>query len=163
MLEDEDQAQKVDTRSEAQKQRDEKFWAARKARAWKPGQSGNPKGRPKGSGKAKVKTVSEVAQLHAKKAIQAIVEVLQNPKSAPSVRLAAANSLLDRAIGKPKQSMEVDAKAEQVLSIRDLHLQALIDINAKALKQEKTKAIGKGNDVIDVTPSEVKQEEELDR
>lgn len=67
---------------------------------WKPGQSGNPNGRPKLDAKVK-----ELARTHAAKAFQKIVELMDSPQ--PTVALAAAQEILNRAYGKAPQSLEV--------------------------------------------------------
>jgi len=60
------------------------------------GQSGNPGGRPK-----VVAEVKELAREHTAEAIQTLVSIMNNPKSAPAARVSAANALLDRGYGKP--------------------------------------------------------------
>ena len=62
------------------------------------GQSGNPGGRPK-----VLAEVKELAREHTGEAIQTLVSIMTNPKSAPAARVSAANSLLDRGHGKPPQ------------------------------------------------------------
>lgn len=64
---------------------------------FKPGQSGNPGGKPSASAE-----VRELARQHTEAAIRALVEALGDPKQ----RVAAATALLDRAFGKPKQEVE---------------------------------------------------------
>ncbi len=69
---------------------------------WKPGQSGNPKGRPK--------TPDEVRQ-KLKDALSDAVDVLiQLSKTADkdSVRYQAAQDLVDRVLGKPTQPLDID-------------------------------------------------------
>jgi Family of unknown function (DUF5681) len=62
------------------------------------GQSGNPGGRPK-----VVAQVRELAREHTAEAIQTLVSIMTDPKSAPAARVSAANALLDRGYGKPPQ------------------------------------------------------------
>jgi hypothetical protein len=63
-------------------------------RPFKPGQSGNPSGRPKDIGR-----VRELARGHTEDAIRALVEALNDPKT----KVHAATALLDRGWGKPPQ------------------------------------------------------------
>lgn len=67
---------------------------------FKPGQSGNPGGRPK-----HVTHVRELARKYTEEAIEALVDVCRSSKS-DSARVAAATSLLDRGYGKPLQPVE---------------------------------------------------------
>ena len=61
-------------------------------RPFEKGQSGNPGGRPK-----VVAEVNELARAHTAEAIETLVSIMTNPKSAPAGRiLRAANALLDR-------------------------------------------------------------------
>lgn len=64
------------------------------------GQSGNPSGRAK-----KVKAVVEEAEKNAEKALKRLARMIDSDDE--KVALAACQAILDRAIGKPKQSMEV--------------------------------------------------------
>ena len=65
---------------------------------FKKGQSGNPGGRPK-----IVAEVKELARAHTAEAIQTLVSIMNDRKSAPAARVSAANALLDRGYGKPPQ------------------------------------------------------------
>src|SRR5687767_13480411 len=67
--------------------------------SFKPGESGNPSGRPKVVGE-----VQALARKHTTKAIAVIARVMRDPKCDPRARVAAANALLDRGYGKPAQS-----------------------------------------------------------
>jgi hypothetical protein len=58
---------------------------------FKPGVSGNPTGRPKG--------IAALAKEQAGKCVEVLTKALANPDE--RVAIAAANSLLDRAYGKP--------------------------------------------------------------
>ena len=62
------------------------------------GQSGNPGGRPK-----VVAEIKELAREHTAEAIETLVSIMNDAKSAPAARVSAANSLLDRGYGKPPQ------------------------------------------------------------
>lgn len=68
---------------------------------FKPGQSGNPSGRPK-----KNRDLERTAEAYVSDAVKVLADALKDDD--PKVRIAAANALLDRARGKPKQSVEVE-------------------------------------------------------
>lgn len=68
--------------------------------AWKPGQSGNPNGRPK-----KVVDVAALARDSSTRAMERLAKLVDSDDD--RVALQAAIAVLDRAVGKPKQAMEV--------------------------------------------------------
>jgi len=72
---------------------------------FKPGKSGNPGGRP-----AVAKEVRAQAMQHSAEAIEVLVKLMRNEKAPPAARAAAANAVLDRAVGKPESSL--NAKIE---------------------------------------------------
>jgi Family of unknown function (DUF5681) len=69
------------------------------------GQSGNPHGRPRGQLRA-IANLALEARKHSLVALKTIVEICKNGET-ETVRLAAANSLLDRGFGRPTQSIEL--------------------------------------------------------
>lgn len=69
-----------------------------------PGQSGNPNGRPK-----KVQQVVDKAQANADKALTKLVKLIDSDDD--RVALQAAQAVLDRAVGKPKQTIEDGRKS----------------------------------------------------
>jgi hypothetical protein len=74
----------------------------RPAHLFKPGQSGNPGGRPK-----EVMAVRELARRHTADAVRALVEIARNKKAQPAARVAAANAILDRGYGRVEQNLNV--------------------------------------------------------
>jgi hypothetical protein len=91
-------------------------------RGFRPGQSGNPGGRPR-------QDVTELARAHTADAILALVEALKRPKEA----VPAAVALLDRGWGRPKQTIETDQSTSPIL----LHLLA-----ARAVSQQLMDTLG---------------------
>ena len=70
---------------------------------FKPGHSGNPSGRPKIAAE-----VRALAQEHSAEAIELLVEIMRNKNAAVTSRTAAANAILDRAIGRPEFSGKIE-------------------------------------------------------
>ena len=68
---------------------------------FKPGESGNPGGRPK-----EVAEVKELARSHGPEAIEKLAAVMRSDNTKAAV--AAAIALLDRGYGKPVQAFGVD-------------------------------------------------------
>lgn len=67
------------------------------------GKSGNPTGRPKA-----LKEVVELARSHTTTAIEALARIASSQTSPESAVVSAANSLLDRAWGKPKDTVSLE-------------------------------------------------------
>lgn len=93
----------------------------RHAGMFKPGQSGNPNGRPKVA-----ITIRDKAREHTEAAINTLVEIMNDPKSTKAARIQASLALLDRGWGKPPQYNESEirmgslANSEPTVSPMDL-------------------------------------------
>lgn len=80
-----------------------------KAKGWanltpmKPGETRNPRGRPK-----KDLDLAAMAQAHAKKAVETLVEVMSDVGATPSARVAAASEILDRGFGSAPKSLDIN-------------------------------------------------------
>jgi uncharacterized protein DUF5681 len=74
---------------------------------WAKGVSGNPGGRPKGEG-----DIRTLAQLHTASAINRLVKVMNDDTAAPSAQVAAATALLDRAWGRPAQTIRASIESD---------------------------------------------------
>jgi hypothetical protein len=68
--------------------------------AWQPGQSGNPKGRPSIKGE-----VETLARTYTVEAIETLADLMRNGAS-DNVRMSAANALLNRGWGLPRQAID---------------------------------------------------------
>lgn len=91
---------------------------------WKPGQTGNPNGRPK-----KVQQIIDRAQEHAEAALDALIELVNSEDE--RVKLQAATALLDRGLGKPKQTVEDVTSKTEVSDYTVDELRALAGMGSK--------------------------------
>ena len=85
---------------------------APEAGKFKKGQSGNPGGRQKA-----LREVEELARKYSVKAIEGLVEIAENANAAAAARIAAWNAILDRAVGKPKQAVEVSGEDGEPIAV----------------------------------------------
>ena len=83
------------------------------------GKSGNPGGRPKTIG-----YVRELASQQTESAIRTLAEICGREDLPPAARVAAANSLLDRAYGRPESTSTVNVNR----TARELSTDELIQI-----------------------------------
>lgn len=87
--------------------------------AWVKGQSGNPSGRPKIP-----EDVRELAKAHTREAILTQVEIMRDGDAPPAARVAASNAILDRAWGKPAQTINANVR-RSLADITDAELAAI--------------------------------------
>lgn len=90
--------------------------------AWKPGQSGNPKGRA-----PPAVDIGELARKHGPRCIDVVARLLVDKDR--KLRLAAAVALLDRGFGRPLQSMAVSGS-----TAIELHLVAARMVSGQILE-----------------------------
>lgn len=77
-------------------------------------------GRPKGARTKATADIREAAQQYTEQALATLVEVMNSSEHPAAARVSAANALLDRGYGKPKQSLDVDVEAEVTTSVRKI-------------------------------------------
>jgi Family of unknown function (DUF5681) len=87
---------------------------------WKPGQSGNPSGRPK-----VIQVVRDLAREHTPEAIDTLAEIMTDEKAPHAQRIAAAAEILDRGWGKPMQTVEGNVGNTLEVIIKDATASAL--------------------------------------
>jgi hypothetical protein len=104
---------------------------------FKPGQSGNPDGRPKDVGH-----VRTLAREYTEQAITALVDALADPKTA----VAAASALLDRGWGRPAQALTGEDGGAIIQEVRHIHdLRGLSDSELETLSILAEKALSDEN------------------
>ncbi|MBB4642358.1 hypothetical protein HNQ99_002683 [Rhizorhapis suberifaciens] len=81
----------------------QKAKVAKATRGSKPGERRG--GRVKGVPNKATREIKAIAQQYSVKAVKALVEVMESGES-EAARVSAANAILDRAYGKPSQSVE---------------------------------------------------------
>ncbi len=78
----------------------------RSGKGFMPGQSGNPTGRPKMP--EEVKAMFKAA---APDAVQNLIATMNDEKTAPALKIECIKIVLDRALGKPLQAVDLDSNS----------------------------------------------------
>lgn len=94
----------------------------RRTTSFRPGQSGNPGGRPKA-----LREVQEAARAHTAAAIERLAYIAEHGKS-ETAQITASVALLDRGWGKPAQTLHATHTLDErdVAELTDAELMALI-------------------------------------
>lgn len=69
-------------------------------------------GRPKGAVSKATADIKAAAAEYSQSALTTLAEIMANAQSPAAARVAAANAILDRAHGKPKQSVELEGEVD---------------------------------------------------
>lgn len=78
-----------------------------------------PRGRPKGSVNKVTADIRAAAQAYTDDALATLAQIMKAGES-EAARVAAANSILDRGFGKPRQAMDVDAQVKTDVTVIEL-------------------------------------------
>ena len=84
---------------------------------WKPGQSGNPSGRPKIVGE-----IQDLARKATTLAIETLTRIASDRKAPPAAQVAAAVALLDRGYGRPGQAVDLNVNRKTHDEMTDAEL-----------------------------------------
>src|SRR4051812_42963990 len=95
------------------------------------GESGNPGGRPKILG-----DVQELAREHSAEAIGTLAAIMRDKKAPSAARALASNSILDRAYGRPPQTLNANVASRPVREMSDAELLAIAATEAEATPTE---------------------------
>jgi hypothetical protein len=71
-------------------------------------------GRKPGTPNKATASLKHIASQYAAEAIDVLAEIMRDPESPAAARVAAADKLLDRAYGKPRQELEVSGEVISV-------------------------------------------------
>jgi hypothetical protein len=75
-------------------------------------------GQPRGIQMAKTPLeIASLARMHTKKAVKTLAAIMNEPRAPYAARVAAAEALLDRGWGKPRQSHEAEITHRYVIEI----------------------------------------------
>ena len=74
-------------------------------------------GRPKGSPNKATASIRDAAQAYTEDALRTLVEVMNDREQPGPARVGAANAILDRGYGKPKQEVDGSLTGEMMLQI----------------------------------------------
>ena len=94
-------------------------------RPWQPGQSGNPEGMNQARREA-----HRLAKQAAPEAIAVLIERMSDPAEDSRVRTVAANAVLDRALGKPKEAPPEDNSDKHDIDLSHLTVAELDELQA---------------------------------
>lgn len=78
-------------------------------------------GRKRGVPNKATATVKEAAQAFTDDALKVLAGIMKNAKEPAAARVAAANAILDRGHGKPKQSLDIDANVTTPKTLADFY------------------------------------------
>jgi hypothetical protein len=66
--------------------------------------------------------IASLARMHTRNAVRTLAAIMNEPHAPYAARVAAAEALLDRGWGKPRQSHEVETRHRYVLEVPPLSL-----------------------------------------
>lgn len=78
-------------------------------------------GRRKGAQNKATVIVKDAAQAFTADALDTLAEIMKDEDQPAAARVAAANALLDRGHGKPKQSLDIDARVTAPKTLSDFY------------------------------------------
>ena len=89
---------------------------------FQPGQSGNPRGRPKSE-----RRIVELARENSEDAIEILSSIMRNEDAPANSRVAAANSILDRAYGRAPLRVKTEDPGKDQALVREMVRRAVGD------------------------------------
>jgi len=113
-----------------------------KEHQFKPGQSGNPGGKPK-----VLYDIMRAARKASPDAFRSIVAISKDPKASAAIRLKASEFIIERAFGRAQIPLHMDGSVE--INHRALHLDALKLVNGQAEAERLLERAEQSGKVID--------------
>lgn len=100
----------------------------KRSTSFKPGQSGNPGGKPKLTEPARkiLADIKSLAKDASEAAIETLKSVMADTQAPPAARVGAATAILDRGYGKPTQT--IDANVSFLDKMTDAEQRALLSV-----------------------------------
>ena len=97
--------------------------------AFKPGQSGNPGGRPKVK-LADGRTLTDLAREFTSEAVETLAEVMRDKQAPAAARVAAADKILNRGWGQAPQTISIteEPNALDLAKLNDEQIEAMVTI-----------------------------------
>ncbi len=92
--------------------------------------------------------VKVFARPYTEEAVLTLAEIMRDEDAPPAVRVSAASQLIDRAWGKAKETLELEAPAEGIRAV-------LAGVSSNDLSDLLRAVRGQGRQEIDVTPTKV--------
>jgi hypothetical protein len=126
----------------------------RRSTSFRPGQSGNPSGRPKRpatiEARKTFRDVADAARECTQDAIDTLFAIMKDPKAPAPARISAAQALLDRGYGKPAQAIAISEQADlSHISDEDTPSQSMPVRNARGSSDSAPVGPREGNDLGD--------------
>jgi hypothetical protein len=103
-----------------------------RGRPFPKGVSGNPGGRPK-----ELRDIVELAKAHSADAIDTLASLMRDRKVPPAARVAAANAILDRGFGKPRQGVELSGHDGGPIEHKEVSDEARLEAFMEFMKKTK--------------------------
>lgn len=99
-------------------------------------------GRVAGTPNKATASIKEYASQHSEASIEALVSIMNDATAPHIARIAAANSVLDRAHGKPTASIEIDATTTQKIDLAAIDAELEKAAQLRAERQAELEARG---------------------
>ena len=122
---------------------------------FQPGQSGNPGGKPRS-----LYDIQAAARKKSPEAFKTIIKVMEDEKTAPSLKVKCAEIVLERAFGKAVNPLHM--QLETPVNHRQDHLAALVTVNEEVRLEQLKRDRSNGQAIEGKSYHDVTSDEEAD-